>query len=80
MKNNNYLKISIIYFISLIAVAIIFTLSSFGFLINDYLSTFLIQIVVMFGVPMLLYTALVSKNFKQTFKDAGFKQHPNTGT
>lgn len=74
MKNNNYLKISIIYFISLIAVAIIFTLSSFGFLINDYLSTFLIQIVVMFGVPMLLYTALVSKNFKQTFKDAGFKK------
>ena len=57
----------------MLSVAGIFLLGYFGLLQNEYLTSFLIQIVVMFAMPMLLYTLFVSKNFKKTFKDAGFK-------
>ena len=58
----------------MILVALIFVLGYLGLLQNDYISSFLIQIMVMFAIPMLLYTLFVSKNFKQTFKDTGFKK------
>lgn len=71
--NKKFFKISIIYFIALILIAIIFALGSLGILKNDYLCTLLIQVVVMFAVPLLLYTIFVSKSFKKTFADTGFK-------
>lgn len=58
----------------MILVALIFVLGYLGLLQNDYISSFLIQIMVMFAIPMLLYTLFVSKSFKQTFKDTGFKK------
>lgn len=58
----------------MILVALIFVLGYLGLLQNEYISTFLIQIMVMFAIPMLLYTLFVSKSFKQTFKDTGFKK------
>ncbi|MBR6778728.1 MAG: CPBP family intramembrane metalloprotease [Clostridia bacterium] len=74
MKNKNFFKISFIYFTAMISIAVLFVLGYFGIIQNEFLSSFLIQIVVMFAIPMLMYTALVSKNFKTTFKDAGFKK------
>ena len=41
---------------------------------NDIIATSLIQLLVMFAMPLLLYTFLISKNFKKTLKDTGFKQ------
>ena len=55
-------------------VAVLFVLGYMGVVKSDVLSSFLIQIVVMFAIPLLLYTLLISKNTKQTFKDAGFKK------
>lgn len=55
-------------------VAVLFVLGYMGIIKSDIASSFLIQIVVMFGVPLLMYTVLISKNTKQTFSDAGFKK------
>ncbi len=74
MKNKNITKIGFIYFVCIILIAVIFVLGSFGLIKNDYLSSFLIQCVVLFAVPLLLYTLMVSKSTKQTFSDAGFKK------
>lgn len=74
MKNKTYFKINLIYFTAILLVAVIFVLSYFGLVKNDILSSFLIQIVVMAAIPMLMYTLLVSKNFKTTLKDVGFKK------
>ena len=74
MKNKNIFKINLIYFIALVLVALVFALGYFGILQNDILSSFLIQIVVMFAIPALLYTIFVSKNLKTTFIHAGFKK------
>ncbi len=71
MKNKSA-RISLIYFIATIGIALIFALGSFGFIKNEFLSSFLIQIVVMLAIPMFLYTILVSKNIKKTFSDTGF--------
>ena len=72
MKNKNFFKIGLIYFIAMICIAILFTLGSFGFITNEFWASFLIQIVVMFSIPLLLYSLLVSKSVKKTFKDTGF--------
>lgn len=74
MKNKNIIKIGLLYFISITLVAVIFVLGALGVVKNEFLSAFLIQCVVVFGIPLLLYTLLVSKNFKQTFADTGFKK------
>ena len=74
MKNKTFFKINIIYFIAMILVALIFILGYLGFLQNEYISSFLIQIMVMFAIPLLMYTMFISKSFKQTFKDTGFKK------
>lgn len=73
MKNKNITFINLIYFLSIVSVAVVFVLGSFGIIQNDFVSSFLIQCVILFGVPLLLYTLLVSKNLKQTFADTGFK-------
>ncbi len=74
MKNKNFYKIGMIYFIAMIGVATLFVLGYFGLFENDIISTILIQAVVMFAIPLLLYTILVSKNLKTTFHDVGFKK------
>lgn len=56
----------------MVCVAILFALGSFGIITNEFLASFLIQIVVMTAIPLLLYTLLVSKNIKTTLKDTGF--------
>ena len=58
----------------MLGIASIFVLGYWGILKNTYLSTFLIQGVVMFAVPIILYSLFISKNFKQTFQDFGFKK------
>lgn len=58
----------------MLSLAGIFILSSLGLIKSDILSSFLIQIVVMFAIPLLMYTLLISKNVKQTFSDIGFRK------
>lgn len=75
MQNKKIFVINLIYYLCLLGVATIFVLSYFfDFMINPYLSTFLIQGVVMLAMPIFLYSIFVSKNVKQTFKDFGFKK------
>lgn len=73
MKNKTFFKINIIYYVAMVLVAVIFLLGYLGILQNEILSTLLIQVVVMFAVPLLMYTLMISKNVKSTFADFGFK-------
>lgn len=74
MKNKTYLKISTIYFVAICLVASIFVLGYMGILQNEILSSFLIQIVVMFAIPMLMYSLMFKKKPNETLADAGFKK------
>lgn len=74
MKNRKLFYINLIYYLSLLLVAVVFVLGFLGVLKNDYLTTFLLQIVIISGIPILLYSLLVSKNLKQTFSGFGFKK------
>ena len=58
----------------MLSVAVIFVLGYLGIITDSYLSTFLIQGVVMLAMPVILYSLFVSKNVKQTFSDFGFKK------
>lgn len=58
----------------MISIAIIFALGYLGIFTSDIIASSLIQVVVMLAIPLLLYTLLISKNVKQTFKDTGFKK------
>ena len=74
MKNKNFFKINLIYFVAITLVAIIFVLGYLGILQNEILTSFLIQIVVMFAIPMLMYSLLTKKRLKETLTDAGLKK------
>lgn len=74
MKNKKMFCIYLIYYLCMLSVASIFVLGYLGILENEWLSNFLIQCVVMFAIPILLYSMFVSKNIKQTFRDFGFKK------
>ena len=74
MKKNNYFKISLIYFTAILSIAVLFILSYFGFIKNEWLSSFLIQIVVMFAIPLLMYSLLTKKSIKTALSDTGFKK------
>lgn len=74
MKNKNIFKINLIYFIAITLVAIIFVLGYMGILQNEFLTSFLIQIVTMFAIPLLLYSLFCKKNLKEAFSDTGFKR------
>lgn len=74
MKNKTYLKISATYFVAMCLIAIIFIFGHLGLIQNEFISTFLIQIVVMFAIPLLMYSLLMKKDLKQTLTDAGFKK------
>ena len=69
MKNKNVFKINLIYFVALVLVATIFLLGYIGILRNDILTSFLIQIVVMFAIPLLLYSILNKKKPKETLAE-----------
>ncbi len=74
MKNKKIFLIGLIYFVAMVLVAIVFVLGAFGIITNSMISSVLIQVVSIFAVPLLMYTLLVSKNPKQTFKDTGFNK------
>ena len=66
MKNKNIFKINIIYFVAITLVALIFVLGYMGILQNDFLTSFLIQIVVMFAIPLFMYSIFMKRNLKET--------------
>lgn len=74
MKNKNIFKINAIYFTAICLVAVIFLCGYSGWLKNDILTSFLIQIVVMFALPLLMYSLLMKKSAKESLKDAGLKK------
>ena len=74
MKNKELFYMNLIYYISMVLVAIVFVLGYLNVFNSDFVVTLLLQLVVISAIPILLYSLLVSKNFKQTFKDFGFKK------
>ena len=74
MKNKNYFKINLIYFVAITLVAIVFVLGYFGVLKNDILTTFLIQIVIMFAIPLLMYSLLTKTSIKESLNHCGLKK------
>ena len=58
----------------MLMVATIFVLGYFNLLPNSFLTTILLQVIIISGIPILLYSLLISKNLKQTFSDFGFKK------
>lgn len=79
-KTSNFFKITLIYFISLATFVGVRILFSLGFLSNtsetvqDILSTSIIQIGIMFLLPLLLYFLFFRQKPKQTFSNFGFKK------
>ena len=74
MEHKKFFTLNMIYFLSILSVAIIFILGSFGIINNEYISSFAIQIMTMFAIPVLLYTIFISKSGKKTFSDFGFRR------
>lgn len=74
MKNKNYFKINLIYFVALILVATVFVFGHLGLITNEILSSCLIQVVVMFAIPMLMYSVFMKKSVKTTLSDCGVKK------
>lgn len=74
MENKKIFLINLIYYLCLLSVAVIFVLGYFDIITNSYLSTFLIQGVVMLAMPIILYSLFITKNVKKTFSDFGFKK------
>lgn len=58
----------------MLCVAIVFVLGAFDVFTDEILSSLVIQIMIMFAMPFLMYTIFVTKNAKKTFADAGFKK------
>ena len=74
MKNKNIFKINLIYFVAITFVAIVFVLGYLGILRNEFLTSFLIQIVVMFAIPLLMYSLLMKKKTKEALRDFGIRK------
>lgn len=74
MKNKTYFKTSLIYFTAICLVAVVFIFGHLGLIENDILSSTLIQIVVMFAIPLLMYSLLTKKSIANSLSDAGFKK------
>ncbi len=74
MKNLNAFKINLIYFVAITLVAIVFVLGYMGILQNEFLTSFLIQVIVMFAIPMFMYSLFMKRNLKDTLKDCGLKK------
>jgi len=79
-KTSNFLKITLIYFISLVLFVGIRIFFSLGFLrglsenVQDIISTLLIQVVIMFLVPFCFYMLFNKKKPKETLNNLGFKK------
>jgi len=74
MKNRKIFYINLIYYISLLLVAGVFVLGFLDLLNNSIITSIVLQLVIITAIPLLMYSLLVSKNLKQTFKDFGFKK------
>ena len=74
MNNKKIFTINLIYYICMLSVAIVFLLGYMEIFNNSFLTTFLIQGIVMLAIPIILYSAFITKNIKQTFRDFGFKK------
>lgn len=80
MQKSRFLKISLIYFISLCLFVGVRVLFQFNFLSNvpnvlqDIISTVIIQVIIMVVVPTLFYRLFFKKRQKETFNDIGFKK------
>lgn len=73
MKNKNAFKINIIYFVALTLVALLFVFGHLGIIRNEILSSFLIQIVVMFAIPLLMFSFLMKKRPKECLNQCGLR-------
>ncbi len=78
MKNKKIFYINLIYYLCILVVAFIFALGYFKVIKNEFLTSALIQGLVMFGIPVIMYSLFISKDIKQTFSDFGFKKITNT--
>ena len=80
MKNKNLFLVSLIYFIAMVlfvSLRIASSLGAFSDLDGDIANivfTLLIQVVVMFFVPLVLIKVIFKKGLKQTFSDLGFQK------
>lgn len=80
MKNKNLFLISFIYFISLVLFVLLRVASSAGFFKNlpddwvNIIFSLIIQVGIMFIVPIVLLLLIFKKGFKKTFSELGFKK------
>ncbi len=70
----------LIYFIVIILFVLFKIAANYGFLgslsavMQDITSSFIIQVVLMFAIPLILFTTLKTKSVKGTFKEFGFRK------
>lgn len=72
--NKKIFYANLIYYLSLLGVAVVFILGYAKVLKNDIVSSILIQILVISSVPVLLFSALNHKKPKDTLKSFGIKK------
>lgn len=58
----------------MLLVALIFIFGYYDIIPNGFISTLLIQAIVMFAIPIILYSVFVNKSVKKTFNTFGFKK------
>lgn len=80
-KNKQFFKVFIIYFVILISFVFVRIASNFGLfdfikneIVLDLFSTGIIQIGILFLLPLILYLCLFKKKPKQAFQDFGYKK------
>ena len=79
-KHSNLFYVGIVYFFILLLVIGVRIISNLGFfdsftgLKQEYISSSLIQIVIMFSVPLLLFCLIKKQGLKSTFKDFKYKK------
>ena len=74
MKNSKIWKFNIIYFTTLTLVAVVFLFGYLGWFQNEIISSLLIQVVVMFAIPLLMFKLFSNQSFKKSLSDCGFKK------
>ena len=80
VKGKKFAKIFIIYFLVLMAFVFVRIASNFGFfnlgneILSDVFSTTLIQIIILFLLPFVLYIVMLKTKPKQVFEEFGYKK------
>ncbi|HAJ77507.1 MAG TPA: hypothetical protein DCO89_00365 [Clostridiales bacterium] len=80
IKGKKFTKIFVIYFLVLAAFVFVRIASNFGLfnlgneIVSDFFSTTLIQIVILFSLPFVLYIVMLKTKPKQMFKEFGYKK------